>query len=102
MSSCYSRAMALTREQQIEKLRQMGRGNFLEWMGPGSLVLAAALAIGGWVLDWVALYLIAAFIAIVGLSSYTTMRNLRNAVMGEREGTRTRGHVQITVVTGTD
>ena len=94
--------MTLTREKQLEKLRQMGRGNLLEYAAPVSLGLAAALFIGGWLTGWVALVFIGGFIAIVALSSYTSMRNLRNAVVGEREGVRVRGHVQITVTPGSE
>lgn len=92
----------LTREQQIEKLRQMGGGSFGQWTGPGTLVIAGGLAIGGWVMSWVALYVVAAFFAVVGFTSFTTMQNVRNAVRGEREGARTHGRVQITVIAGTD
>jgi hypothetical protein len=94
--------VALTREKQIEKLRQMGRGNLLEYAVPVSAGLVAALFIGGWVTGWVALYFIGAFIAIVAISSFTTMRNIRNAVVGEREGMRVRGRVQITVIAGAE
>lgn len=94
--------MALSREKQIEKLRQMGRGNLLEYAVPVSLGLVVALFTGGWVSGWVALYFIGAFIAIVAISSFTTMRNMRNAVVGEREGMRVRGRAQITVISGSE
>ena len=80
----------------------MGRGHLLEYAATGSLALAALLVIVGWVLHWVALYLIAGFVGVVALASFTTLSNLRNAYVGEREGARAGGHVQITVTPGTE
>ena len=94
--------MLLSRDQQLDQLRQTGRGNLLEYAGTGSLALAAALVIAGWYLDWVALYVIAIVVGIVAVTTFTTMSNVRNAYVGERRGARTRGHVQITVTPGAE
>ena len=94
--------MALTRDQQLKILIDMGTDTFLNRFTLGLIILTISLTIVGLITLHPAFFMVAAFIGVVAYSAWQTSPHINNAVKGIAKGTRTCGEVSFSITRWSD